>query len=159
MSAGVIVLFAALVSVGLLFGVQVMAQRRMSAMSGQAAPEVPGVLAFGDDAVLFFHSPSCGPCRMMAPQVKSLAASDRRVQSIDVSASLESARAFRVMTTPTTILVRAGTVAEVRLGAMPPAALAAMVAELPPRAAGGGRPRGMAIPFRARRASGGSDVD
>lgn len=131
MSTGMIVFTGALLAVGFLIAVQWLVQRRMSAMKGQPAPAIPGVVDSGEDAVLFFHSPSCGPCRMMEPHVTALARDDERVRSVDVSTDLETARAYGVMATPTTVLVRGGSIAEVRMGAMPPDALAAMVHALP----------------------------
>ena len=113
-------------------GLQLWMARRAAALKGSRAPELTGELgtAVRGDAILFFHSPSCGPCRAMHPTVDRFAKTDARVKSVDVTLDGAAAMAFGVMATPTTIVVRDGVVVDSQLGMIPPPAFAAMVASL-----------------------------
>jgi len=123
--AGIAVVFAGLIAV------QGWMKMRLAAQQGQPAPALPGPLGqlVRGDALLFFHSPTCGPCKVMAPHVDRLAATDARVQSIDVSQQLDVARAFAVMATPTVVAVHDGVIIDTRVGMVPPGALRGL---LPP---------------------------
>ena len=125
MSAGLWVLLGSLLMVGVLVGVQWWMGRQARALVGEPVPasvadQVP------QDGIVWFHSPSCGPCKAMRPQVAAL--DDGQAWSVDVSQDLETARAFGVMATPTTVRVRAGRVLEVRTGALGPDALQQLLA-------------------------------
>ncbi len=102
-------------------GLQMFMVRRMRRMRGQEAPSVGGAagrrVADGRNALFYFYSPQCGACRTMTPVVKQLAERAPGVFPVDVSQDLDTARRFKVMATPTTILVRDGKVAEVLVGA------------------------------------------
>lgn len=113
-------------------GFQVWMRRRARSLQGQPAPALEGPLgaAVKGDALLFFHSPGCAPCRAMRPHVEALAASDPRVHSLDVQHHMAAARAFSLLGTPTTIAVRQGQVVAVKVGAVPPAGLGALLARL-----------------------------
>ena len=124
MSTSLLILGIVAVAVGLVVGLQLWLARQARALEGNQAPTVPGVEG---DALYFFHSPTCAPCRAMEPAVHALAERDPRVHSIDVTQRLELARAFGVMATPTTISVKGGVVKQVRLGALPAAALEQML--------------------------------
>ncbi|RME29284.1 MAG: thioredoxin [Deltaproteobacteria bacterium] len=95
--------------------------RRMRRLRGQQAPRLDGAagrrVADGRMALFYFYSPQCGACRSMTPVVRELAERVPGVFLVDVSQDLETARRFKVMATPTTILVRDGKVAEVLVGA------------------------------------------
>ncbi|HHO49890.1 MAG TPA: thioredoxin [Deltaproteobacteria bacterium] len=135
MSAGVVVLVCVLAALGVVLGLQAWARSRIAAQRGQHVPALPGPLgeAMRGDVLLFFHSPSCGPCRGMHAHLQPLAASDPRVQIVDVTRDTEAARAFKIMATPTVITVRGGLIEDTRIGAMPPGALDALLATLSPR--------------------------
>ena len=111
---------------------QLWMRSRATALRGSSAPELRGALgeAVRGDALLFFHSPGCAPCRAMHPQVQELAEQDPRVHSVDVMDHPEAAQAFGLMGTPTVIAVRSGQVQEVKVGAMSNAALREMLASL-----------------------------
>ncbi len=75
----------------------------------------------GPLTLLYFHTPACGPCRLIqAPILESLAAEWReavRVRPVDVTADPEAAARYRVWTVPTTMWVDAsGTVRAVNNG-------------------------------------------
>ena len=69
------------------------------------------------DRLIYFYSPKCGPCRSMTPIVDRLAEANPRVFKVDVMEDRETAQAFNVRATPTTILVKDGRILDVVLGA------------------------------------------
>ena len=69
------------------------------------------------DRMIYFYSPSCSPCRSMTPIVERLAQESDRVVKVDIQRDPETARAFHIRATPTTILVKQQRVLEVALGA------------------------------------------
>ena len=69
------------------------------------------------DRLIYFYSPKCGPCRAMTPIIDRLAEGNPRVFKVDVTQDMETARAFNVRATPTTVLVREGRILDVVLGA------------------------------------------
>lgn len=89
-------------------------------LRGRPAPDFQSLLRPGqaghDRYLLYFYSAHCGPCRRMGPHVDALAARHTNVVKVDISAELAVARAFGIMATPTTVLVRDGTIARVVLG-------------------------------------------
>ena len=87
MSPGLIILTLILVGFGAISGLQFWMQAQASAQKGKSAPSLPGPLgeAVQGDALLFFHSPSCGPCKAMHPRIASMAVDDDRIYSIDVT--------------------------------------------------------------------------
>ncbi|WP_448594769.1 thioredoxin family protein [Thermoflexus hugenholtzii] len=75
----------------------------------------------GPLTLLYFYTPSCGPCRLIqTPILETLAAEWReavRVRAVDVTAEPEAATRYRVWTVPTTMWVDAsGTVRAVNNG-------------------------------------------
>lgn len=119
-------IFLFIVSLVLLSTVtQFLAQRAARKSEGQPAPALPGELgdAVKGDVIVWFHAPGCAPCRAMKPTVEALG---DKARIIDVSQDMHTAQAFGVMATPTTVVIRAGQIAAVRVGAMSPSALAAL---------------------------------
>ncbi len=88
-------------------------------MVGKDAPVLDGMTAEegGGSQLIYFHSPNCGPCRSMSPQVAALAEKYPNVRSIDISQDMATALKYNVRATPTTVLVRDGKVTKVLLGA------------------------------------------
>ncbi|MCB9673245.1 MAG: thioredoxin family protein [Alphaproteobacteria bacterium] len=74
--------------------------------------------AGAETSLVWFHSPTCGPCRAMEPTIHELAKS-HPVRIVDVSKDPETAMAMSVMATPTTLVVKEGKVVDVMLGAVP----------------------------------------
>ena len=89
--------------------------RRARASVGKEV-QATGPFAEAEGRLVWFHAPSCGPCRAMAADVDALG---DRVIAIDVSRDPELAAEFGVMATPTTLVVRDGKVVDVMLGAVP----------------------------------------
>lgn len=129
------VLIVAVVSivmlVGLFIGFQVFMIRKMQGQRGKPAPALEGkagkAIARGKASLFYFYSPQCGACRPMTPVVKSMAKKQSSVFPVDISRDMATARKFGVMATPTTILVKDGTVAEVLIGPQPESVLRGLV--------------------------------
>lgn len=96
-------------------GLQVWMGLRAQAARGRDARHLA---ADSGTSLVWFHSPTCGPCRAMEPTIRELAAS-HPVRIVDVSVDPETAMAMSVMATPTTLVVRDGKVVDVMLGAVP----------------------------------------
>ncbi|MEJ2508633.1 MAG: thioredoxin family protein [Gammaproteobacteria bacterium] len=84
------------------------------ALDAWLAPEQTGF----DRYLVYFFSPRCGPCRAMGPHVDALADHHANVLKVDISDEndLALARAFGVLATPTTVLVRGGIIERVLVG-------------------------------------------
>ena len=119
MSAGPLLLIGVLLVVGGLVGVQVLMTRRARAQIGSELGDLPAPFdeLVKGDVLLWFHSPTCAPCRAMKADAQALQA-EGRLHPVDVTEHLEVARALSVWSTPTTVRVRAGRVVEVRTGAV-----------------------------------------
>lgn len=91
-------------------------------------PQVDAKLRERGKVLLYFFSPSCGPCRRMTPTIDNAALTHDNVFKFDVSRSTEVARKLGVMATPTTVQVVAGKIAGIRLGILSDAAIEEMLA-------------------------------
>ena len=81
--------------------------------------------------LLDFWAPWCGPCRMLAPELKALAdeyAGRVVVSKVNVDEEPELAAAFRVSSIPTVVVIRDGKVVRTSVGYKPKEALAALLA-------------------------------
>jgi thioredoxin 1 len=69
-----------------------------------------------------FWAPWCGPCRMVAPVVEEIAnerEGDLKVVKLNIDENQETAVAYQVLSIPTLMLFRHGTVAKTVIGAYP----------------------------------------
>jgi len=123
MSPGVAILLGVALVFGAMLAMQAWMGAKMRASEGLEAPDMGG-LGDPEGRLVWFYGPNCGPCRAMHPAVDALG---ERVIQVDVSRHFEVARAFGVMATPTTILVRDGRIATVRPGALRPDDLEALL--------------------------------
>lgn len=130
MSLGVWIFSVVLGMVAMAVAMQFAMSRAARASEGKLAPELDGPLgaAVKGDTLVWFHSPTCGPCRAMEPAVEALERSGQAI-IVDVSKRLDVAQAFGVMATPTTIRIRGGQIESVRTGMLRPEALAALLAD------------------------------
>jgi thioredoxin-like negative regulator of GroEL len=70
-------------------------------------------------ALVYFFSPACGACRAITPRVRELGKKNDAVFAVDVSESLDLARALRVMATPSTFEIAEGKIVGVHIGRIP----------------------------------------
>ena len=70
-----------------------------------------------EPTLIFFHSPTCPPCRRMEPTIRELADATGRVFSVDLSREPELAQSLGIYATPTTFVVAGGRVQKVIVGA------------------------------------------
>ncbi len=119
MNAVFTIFVSAVIGLGLAFLLQLWMRRRMQGELGRPVGEVPEADAalVAGDSLLWFHSPSCGPCRAMEPTVHELEA-EGIVRVVDVTRNMEVAQACGVMATPTTVRVKGGHVVAVALGVL-----------------------------------------
>jgi thioredoxin 1 len=98
---------------------------------GRPAPDVtalvPPDLVGAPRLLLYFYGERCGPCRALAPLIDRLARSHPNLVKVDVARHPEAARAFRVLGTPTFVLVEEGCISKVILGPATERALTEMV--------------------------------
>ncbi|MGB3049565.1 MAG: thioredoxin family protein [Polyangiales bacterium] len=82
----------------------------------------------GGAAIIDFWSPSCGPCKAMAPAFEALsnelAEEPIRFVRINTAAQAELAQPFHIHAVPTLLFVHNGEILDVRVGALPGPALA-----------------------------------
>lgn len=75
--------------------------------------------------VLDFYATWCGPCKMLAPELESLASKNSNIVvcKIDVDNHSDLARRYGVMTIPTLVLYKDGVLVKKSSGYMPVDAL------------------------------------
>lgn len=67
-------------------------------------------------SLIYFYSPSCGPCKVQTPVIDKLKNELKNVVSIDISGDFRVARVFGVMGTPSTMIFENGIVREMFVG-------------------------------------------
>jgi thiol-disulfide isomerase/thioredoxin len=82
----------------------------------------------GGAAIIDFWSPSCGPCMAMAPHYEAVAREleDEPIRFVKINTASQPALAqpFNIHSVPTMLFVNDGEILDVRVGALPGAALA-----------------------------------
>ncbi len=90
-------------------------------IQGQQAPDLSDVFTEKQRQqprlLLYFWSPRCSMCRNMTPIVDKLAQEREDVISINAADNVDVAKRFKVMGTPTLVLLKNGKVDKVLLGA------------------------------------------
>jgi thioredoxin 1 len=109
-------------------GMPLYAKRRARAAVGRAVPSEGPSIDPARPALVYFFSPTCAPCKHMSPIVDSFAKEGVAVHRVDVSTAIETAMAWQVMMTPTTVVVREGRITDVVLGVERPEQLRARLA-------------------------------
>jgi thioredoxin 1 len=116
------VFIAIAIIVGLFVGLQLWMRRKARRSVGEQVPQTIASDAFfqgGDRKLLYFWSPTCGPCIQMMPAVDAIKKDHpTRVKKVDLGSGIEWARAFNIMATPTTIVVKDQKVEDVRMGVL-----------------------------------------
>jgi thioredoxin 1 len=112
----------------LMVGFAFYVRARARAQEGKPAPSLPGALgeqvARGRRALVYFFSPACSACRTITPRVRELGKKNPAVHLVDVSRELETARALKVMATPSFVEIDAGKVLGYHVGPAPAEVLA-----------------------------------
>lgn len=118
-----LLLIIVLLVAGMQLGVLVAAKRR----SGQPAPDFSVLLDEGlkneKRFLLYFFSLQCGPCRGITPIVDELASRHANVLKVDVTLHMALARDFRILGTPSFVVVQDGVVESMQVGGTTPARL------------------------------------
>ena len=81
-------------------------------------------------AMVDFWAPWCGPCKMLGPTVEALAQryeGRALIAKVNVDEESELARRFRVMSIPTVLFMKNGTVLERKVGLMDEAEYTALL--------------------------------
>ena len=109
--------------VALMTLMQVLVRLRAKALTGKPVPTLPGKLgkqvAKGRKALVYFMSPGCAACRAITPEMKKLSERNPSVYVIDVSRDLDTARALKVMATPSFVEIDDGKVVGFHVGPAP----------------------------------------
>jgi thioredoxin 1 len=80
-----------------------------------------------------FWAEWCGPCKMISPILKELAAAYKdkiKIAKIDVDAESDLAQKFNIVSIPTLLLFNKGQVVKQQIGAVPRQALEKMIKEV-----------------------------
>jgi len=98
--------------------------REISGLSA-ASPELANL---PPKALLYWHTPACGPCKTMGPVIDELCQDGAPVVKLEVSEHLELARELGIRATPTLLLVENDRVERVIIGSCTPARLRKLLA-------------------------------
>jgi thiol-disulfide isomerase/thioredoxin len=124
MSPGLWILLGVGVAFAAMFAFQAWLSRMSRASEGREAAPL-GPLGDAEGKLVWFHAPSCAPCRAMHAQVDALG---ERVIQVDVSQRPDLAQRYGVMATPTTVRVKGGVIVAARAGRLGPDALLDLLA-------------------------------
>ncbi len=80
------------------------------AVSGNG-PDLPS------SRLVYFYNAHCGPCRQMTPIIDEMAKNHEKVIKYDARQAPETATAYGIRATPTTVLVEDNVITEVLVGA------------------------------------------
>ncbi|MCK5736163.1 MAG: thioredoxin family protein, partial [Spirochaetaceae bacterium] len=120
MNTVIIIIIAVVV---LFFGFQKFMVFKMTRKKGKPAPELSGAqgkaIKNGKTSLFYFYSPSCGACKSMTPVVEGYTKNNPRCFKVDISKDMNTARAFGVMGTPSTVMIEGGIIRDYLVGPKP----------------------------------------
>ncbi len=104
-------------------GMQYLMILRSKKNKGKKVDQVGGklgkVLSMGGKAMVYFYSPSCRACKYQTPVIDRLISDGFKIQKVDISRDMATARKFGVMATPTTVVLQGNEIVEFLVGAKP----------------------------------------
>jgi thioredoxin 1 len=120
---GTSVLVIAVILVGSIIGLQLVAWARARAMVGKPVPRLAGPtgarLGGVTQALVYFFSPSCGACVRWTPKFRALSQKNPAVFVVDVMREMELARGLGVMGTPSAVEIAEGKIVAYHVGNIP----------------------------------------
>ncbi len=120
-------LYVILGVIALFILMQLSVRMRGKFRKGKPAPKVNGQLGKyiknGDKVVAYFFSPSCSACRTQERYLPQVQEKFRNIVRINAGKERETASAFGVMGTPTTVIIEGGIIKDYFVGFTPPAKL------------------------------------
>jgi thioredoxin len=112
----------ALVGIFIAFaGMQVLVVLRSKKNKGRRIEQVNGkigkMMTNGEEAMVYFYSPGCRACKYQTPIIDRLISLGHKIQKVDISRDISTARKFGVMATPTTVVLKGNEIVEFMVGA------------------------------------------
>ncbi len=102
-------------------GMQYLMILRSKRNKGKRVEQVGGKLGkmmlMGEKAMVYFYSPSCRACKYQTPVIDRLISDGHKIQKVDISRDMATARKFGVMATPTTVVLSGNEIVEFLVGA------------------------------------------
>ena len=87
--------------------------KKISAFGGEIGKKVSS----GKKLLLYFYSPTCGPCKAMTPVIDKMSKENKDIHKINLSRDMTIGRIFGVMGTPATVVVENSKIKKYVLGA------------------------------------------
>jgi thioredoxin 1 len=102
-------------------GMQYLMILRSKRNKGKRVEQVGGkigkMMLMGEKAMVYFYSPSCRACKYQTPVIDRLISDGHKIQKVDISRDMATARKFGVMATPTTVVLSGNEIVEFLVGA------------------------------------------
>ncbi len=102
-------------------GMQYLMVLRSKKNKGKHVEQVGGklgrMMTMGERAMVYFYSPSCRACKYQTPIIDRLISDGHKIQKVDISRDMTTARKFGVMATPTTVVIKGNQIVEFLVGA------------------------------------------
>lgn len=102
-------------------GMQYLMVLRSKKNKGKTVERVGGKLGkmmlMGEKAMVYFYSPSCRACKYQTPIIDRLISDGHKIQKVDISRDMATAKKFGVMATPTTVVLNGDRIVEFMVGA------------------------------------------
>lgn len=90
--------------------------------------DTPELANLPPKALMYWHTPACGPCKTMTPVIEEMRENGAPVIKLEVSEHLGLARELGIRATPTLLLVINGRVEKVVMGSCSPSRLKKLLA-------------------------------
>jgi thioredoxin 1 len=113
-------IYIILIVIGVFFGLQYLLVLKSKLNRGKSIDDVNGpvgdAIKDGKKVMVYFHSPTCPPCRVQTPIVDKLKKEFDNIFKVDTSTDFGTARRFGVMGTPSTVIVSNGKIEQFLVG-------------------------------------------